>query len=126
MEQTLPLTCQVVRVTRPNTLLIRTMVPPLQSSCSIYMVLQGVKCCPEAAKEIIDWLEIHGDFGRFTLEVYDWVRDSFGRLLGQIADRRTGETLTEYLLQRGVAEPSPRHLERVMIDLLQSREPEEL
>ena len=126
MEQTQPLTCQVVRVTRPNTLLIRTMVAPLQSSCSVYMVLAGVKCSADAAKEIIDWLEINGDYGRYSLHVYDWVRDPFGRLLGQIANRRSGELLTDYLIQRGVALPNPRHLERVMVDLLNSCEPEEL
>ena len=126
MEQTDALTCQVIRVTRPDTLLIRTMVPALQTMCSMYLVLHGVKCKPAAVPEIIDWLEVHGDYQRFNLRVCDWVRDSFGRLLGDVVDRRSGECLTDYLLTRAVAAERPRHLESVMIALLHAQEPEEL
>lgn len=126
MDETNALSCQVIRVTRPNTLLIRVMNPALQSMVSTYLVLHGVRCQPLAAREIIDWLEIHGDFQRFRLRVCDWVRDSFGRLLGDICDRRSGECLTDYLLQRGVATVRERHLEKVMIDLLNAQEPEDL
>ncbi len=125
MESSDPLSCQVIRVTRPNTLLIRVMNPALQSAITTYLVLHGVRCDKSASAEIIDWLEIHGDFQRFSLRVCDWVRDSFGRVLGDLFDRRTGECLTEYLLQRGVAAVRDRHLESVMIDLLNSPEPDE-
>lgn len=125
MDETDALSCQVIRVTRPDTLLVRVMNPALQSMLSCYLVLHGVRCERHAPREIIDWLEIHGDFHRFTLRVCDWVRDSYGRLLGDVCDRRSGECLTEYLLQRGAATVRARHLENVMIDMLNSPEPDE-
>jgi hypothetical protein len=94
--------------------------------CSVYLVLHGVRCQPEAVSEVIDWLEIHADCQRYNLMVCDWVRDSFGRLLGDIVDKRSGECLTDYLIQRGVATVRRRHLDSVMIDLLNSQEPDEL
>lgn len=126
MEESNALTCEVIRVTRPNTLIVRTMVPPIQSYATTYVVLAGVRCRKAATKEIIDWLEIHGDFGRFELMVFDWLRDSYGRLLAHICDRRTGEPLTAYLLQRGVAVERGNHLEEVMMEMLSAQEPEEL
>lgn len=126
MEEPNSLACEVIRVTRPNTLIIRTLVAPIQSYATTYAVLAGVRCRPSATREIIDWLEIHSDFGRFELMVFDWMRDSFGRLLANICDRRTGDTLTAYLLQREVAVPRGDHLESVMADLLNAQEPENL
>ena len=126
MEESEALTCSVTRVTRPNTLAIRLMVPALQSNCTTHLVLEGVTCKSDAVKDIVDWLEIHADFGRYELRVFNWLRDSFGRLMGNIIDRRTGETLSSYLIQRGSAKERPRHIEEVMIDLLQGQEPDEL
>lgn len=120
------LTCQVIRVTRPNTLLIRTLAEVMQSYASTYLVLAGVRCRPSATQDIIDWLEIHGDFGRYDLMVFDWMRDSYGRLLGNILDRRTGEALTTYLIQRGSARERANHLDEVMRELMSAQEPEEL
>jgi hypothetical protein len=126
MEESNSLACEVIRVTRPNTLLIRTLVAPIQSYATTYAVLAGVRCRPQAVREIIDWLEIHADFGRFELMVFDWMRDSYGRLLANICDRRTGDTLTAYLLQREAAIERGNHLESVMADLLNAQEPENL
>lgn len=126
MEEPHTVTCEVIRVTRPNTLLVRTMVPPIQSYATTYVVLAGVKCSKSAAREVVDWLEIHSDAGRFELMVFDWMRDSYGRLLANICDRKTGETLTSYLIQRGVAKERANHLEEVMAEMLQSLEPEDL
>lgn len=126
MEEPQTVTCEVIRVTRPNTLLVRTMVPPIQSYATTYVVLAGVKCSKSAAREVVDWLEIHSDAGRFELMVFDWMRDSYGRLLANICDRKTGETLTSYLIQRSVACERGNHLEEVMAEMLQSLEPEDL
>jgi hypothetical protein len=126
MEPERTLTCEVIRVTRPNTLLIRTMAEAMQSYATIYLVLAGVRCKPSATRDIIDWLEINSDFGRYELMVFDWMRDSYGRLLGNILDRRTGDALTTYLIQRGSARPRDNHLDEVMRELLSAQEPEEL
>lgn len=111
-------------MTRPNTLLIRTLAEVSQSYTSTYLVLAGVSCAPAAVADVIDWLELHDDFGRYDLIVFDWIRDSFGRLLGNLSDKRTGETLTAYLLQRGTAREKKNHLDDVMRDLLSAEEPE--
>lgn len=118
------MTCRVIRVTRPNTLLIRAMIPALQSECSLYMVLAGILAKRLAARDIVDWLELHEN-QRFRLVIYDWWRDSFGRLLGDLADIRTGETLTSFLVQRGVAKERPDHLNDVLIDLINGLEADE-
>lgn len=126
MDEPRTLNCEVIRVTRPNTLLIRAMSEIMQSYASTYLCLAGVRCKRKATKDIIDWLEIHGDFGRYELLVFDWMRDTYGRLLGNVIDRRTGEALTTYLVQRGSAVERPGHLEDVMRDILSAPEPDEL
>lgn len=103
------MTCVVVRVTRPDTLLIRTYLPQVQATVSVHLVLEGVTCRPEAKEEIIDWCEIHADAERLRLISWEWFRDSYGRVLGDLADLQTGETLTQWLLERKVAEPRPDH-----------------
>ena len=65
----------VVRVTRPDTVLVRTMVPHVQSMLSVYLVLEGVKCNPEAQQAVADWVEIHADADRLRLVHVDWFRD---------------------------------------------------
>lgn len=121
-----PLTCTVIRVTRPDTVLVRTFAPQVQAAISIYLLLEGVKCAPEAKHEIVDWCEMHQDFDRLKLVTFDWARDQYGRVLGNLADIQTGEMLTDYLLDRHVAEPYPNHymdmLQRLISD---SVEPEE-
>lgn len=126
MDEPRTLSCEVIRVTRPNTLLIRSMSEIMQSYASTYLCLAGVRCRKSAVKDIIDWLEIHGDFGRYELLLFDWMRDSYGRLIGNVLDRKTGEALTTYLIQRGSAVERPNHLEEVMQDLLSAPEPDEL
>ena len=85
----------VVRVTRPDTIMIRSSVPQLQSMITHYLVLEGVNCNDEAKAAIVDWCEVHQEGGRFRLLNADWFRDSFGRLLGDLQDLSTGETLTD-------------------------------
>lgn len=113
-----PMTAVLVRVTRPDTLLVRTFVPHVQSMLNVYLVLEGIACQPDAQQEIEDWCEIHADAERLKLITWEWFRDAYGRVLGDLADLETGETLTQWLLDRKVAEPRPDHY----LDILRSLE----
>ena len=73
---------------------------------------------------ILDWLEVHADYERLTLVTCDWVRDSYGRVLGDVLDVRSKESLTEYLIQSGAATQRANHLESVLTDMLSAPEPE--
>ena len=98
---------------------------PLQSYCSHYVVLAGVECNPDhGIQHVIDWLETHADFERCELRTYDWLRDSYGRLLGNLLDRQTGDSLTDYLLGLGVATAVPTHYADTITEMLTSQEPE--
>lgn len=120
-----PLTCTVIRVTRPDTLLVRTFCPQVQATVSIHLLLEGVKCSEECKAEIVDWCELHQDFDRLKLITFDWVRDCYGRVLGNLADLQSGEVLSDYLLERKVAEPFPDHYMTVLRDLIaNSAEPD--
>jgi len=119
------LTCSVTRVTRPDTLMIRTVVPQLQSKCTVYMRLAGVDVKPGVMPRVLDWLEVHGHFGLYQLDHCDWLRDEYGRLLGDLADRVTGDTLAGHLIKEGLAFSNPSHVQQVMATLLTSAEPEE-
>jgi hypothetical protein len=119
-----PMTCQVIRVTRPDTCLIRTYCPAVQSQVHVYLVLEGVECEPEARQEIIDWVEVHADAERLRLVTWEWFRDQYGRVLGDLADLQTGETLTAWLLERKVAEPRPDHYLDILRNLVAGEEPE--
>jgi len=114
----------VVRVTRPDTIMIRSSVPQLQSMITHYLVLEGVNCNDEAKAAIVDWCEVHQEGGRFRLLNADWFRDSFGRLLGDLQDLSTGETLTGFLLENGFATERPNHYSELLENLLRSVEPE--
>lgn len=115
---------RVIRVTRPDTILIRATSALLQSMVSTYMVIEGVTCSPEAVDSIIDWVEIHADADRLHLVAFDWVRDEYGRLLGDLADIQTGETLSAYLIEQGVATANPNHYMDVIYTLFSGKEPE--
>jgi hypothetical protein len=114
----------VVRVTRPDTIMIRSAVPQVQSMLTQYMVLEGVWCNDDAKQAIVDWCEVHGDGGRFRLLTADWFRDSYGRLLGDLQDLSSGETLTGYLMEGGFANERPHHYSELLESLLRSKEPE--
>lgn len=114
----------VVRVTRPDTVMIRSAVPQVQSMLTHYLVLEGVNCTDEAKSAIIDWCEVHQEGGRFRLLTADWFRDPYGRLLGDLQDLSSGETLTGYLLENGFASERPNHYAELIEHLLRSEEPE--
>ena len=118
-------TAVVVRVTRQETIMIRSAVPQVKSQLTQYLVLEGVKCLPHAKQAIVDWCEVHKEGGRFGLICHDWFRDSYGRLLGDLQDLSSGETLTGYLLENRFAHDRPNHYLEMMEALLRSVEPED-
>jgi hypothetical protein len=115
---------QVIRVTRRDTVMIRTPCIPSANLATIYLVLNGVTCKRGAQSAILDWVELHQDGGRLKLAHADWFRDSFGRLLGDLIDRNSGETLTQYLIEAGVAVPRPNHYADLIEQILRAQEPE--
>ena len=121
-----PMTCTVIRVTRPDTVLVRTFAPQVQAAVSIHLLLEGVKCTPQCKQEVVDWCEMHQDYDRLKLITFDWARDQYGRVLGNLADLQSGEILTDYLLERRVADPYPNHYMDMLATLIaDSVEPEE-
>jgi hypothetical protein len=109
MERTEAVTCTAVRVTRRDTVLIRAFCPQIQSSVSTYLVLEGVKCSKDATACIEDWLDLHGEQDRFRLTTWQWFRDQYGRVLGDLCDISSGECLTDHLIEQGVATHWPDH-----------------
>lgn len=118
------LNAQVIRVTRPDTLMVRTHVPQLQSQATVYCVVAGVSCEPTATEHIIDWVEAHQDFGRIRL-VTDWLRDTHGRVLADLADMQSGESLSSYLIDCGAAKPYDTHVLDTFREMMESQEPDD-
>lgn len=118
------MTCSVIRVTRPDTVLVRVYCPPLHGSAHVHLVLEGIACEPEAKQEAVDWIEIHADAERLNMITWEWFRDSYGRVLGDLADLQTGETLTAWLLERKVAESRPDHYLEILRELVEGEGPE--
>ena len=104
-----PMTCTLVRVTRRDTVLVRTYCPMVQSMLNVYIVLEGVKCRKDAAEQIEKWCEFHAENDQLKLVVWQWFRDSYGRILGDLADISSGECLTDYLIDCGAAIHRPDH-----------------
>lgn len=92
---------------------------------NVHIVLEGVSCRPEARQEIIDWCELHADADRLRLVTWEWFRDSYGRVLGDLADLTTGSPLTQWLLDRKVAEARPDHYLEILRDMVGAEGPEE-
>lgn len=113
------LNVQVIRVTMPDTVLLRVGCPLSQGHSSIYVRLFGVDCEEEAKQAIVDWAEVHP---AAVLLVADWLRDCYGRLLGDLVDGKS--SLCEYLVDQGFAAEKDDHYKEVVADLLKSGEPE--
>lgn len=90
----------------------------------MYIALVGVQCHPSAQQDIIDWVEIHADFGRLRLLAMDWYRDSYGRVLADLADPQSGDCLTSYLIQQGSAESYENHLIDTLREMMSAEEPD--
>lgn len=114
----------VIRVPRHDTILVRTHCPLVQAQVSVYVTPANVWCDDGADSAIIDWVELHADHGRLRLETYEWLRDDHGKLLGDLIDLQSGECLTQYLIEQGVAKSRPHHVLDVMYAMMNAREPE--
>jgi hypothetical protein len=119
-----PPTCTVIRVPRSDTLLIRTFLPQVQASVNTTMVLCGIKPTTDARQHIIDWVEVHADFERLRLLTPDWTRDSYGRLLADLGDPKSGELLTDYLREVKACEDYPSHYLDCLTDMMTAPEPQ--
>jgi hypothetical protein len=114
----------VSRVTRSDTLHCRAYCPMLRARGDVAITPAGVWCGHDATDHILDWCEIHADAERLKLLPYDYLRDEYGRLVADLADIQSGETLSAYLLSIGVAKPRPHHMLEVMGAYMSSREPD--
>ena len=123
MEESNPIVT-VSRVTRCDTLLCKTYCPLSRSRYEIAVSLAGVWCNHDAMPHIVDWCEIHADHERLRLMPYDYIRDEYGRLVADLADIQSGETLSAYLIANDVAKPRPHHMLEVMGAFMSSREPD--
>lgn len=120
------MTATVIRVTKPDTLLIRTMVPHVQAMVSMYGVLMGTESHSDNCQQgICDWVEVHADAGRLRLETCDWLRDSYGRLLIDLTDLQSGESLVEYLIDQEFCSRNDNHVIDCVREMLMSQEPED-
>lgn len=113
--------CKIIRVTAPDTVMVRLTVPPLMGNTTLYVRLLGIECHDGAREHIKDWVELH--HGSIELLVLDWLRDPYGRVLGDLSNGEEG--VTQYLTRIGAADPYPDHHTEVMAALLASEEPEE-
>lgn len=116
----------VLRVTRPDTIQVRSPDCRLGCMATLYLRLEGVECRDNAQETIIDWVELHADYGRLRLHTGRWLRDVYGRVLGDLADLSTGELLTDHLVSLGVATQYPNHYMDTLTELMHCREPDDV
>lgn len=114
----------VTRITRHDTLFARVYCPLTRARAEVAVTPAGVWCGHDATDHIVDWCEIHADAERLRLVPYDYFRDEYGRLVADLADPQSGETLTAYLISVGAAKERPHHLLEVMGSYMSSREPD--
>lgn len=117
MEKTL---VNVLRITRDDTIQVREWCPACGQVNSCYIVLAEV-WCDNAQGHIRDWVEVHE--GAIELKIFDYLRDEYGRLLADLYDRETGQTLTQYLIEVGAARPRPHHVAQVFDQIVRNMEP---
>lgn len=114
-----------VRAAREDTAIIRLYVPQIQSMVTTHLLLEGVECDPEAKGEIESWCERHSRNERLRLIAgRDFFRDSYGRLLGDLADPVSGEVLTDHLIDVGVASARGNHFLELIREILTPGGPE--
>ena len=115
----------VTRLLRHDTYEIRLYCPALRTRASVYMTPMGVWCEEECKDHALDWIELHSENDRLRLITADWLRDEYGRLLGDLQDMRSGETLTGYLVSVNAAKKRPHHVMDTMYSLAEAAEVDE-
>jgi len=72
---------------------------------------------------MLDWIELHADNGKLLLDSQEWWRDSYGRLLTDLLDMQTKESMCDYLVDKGFCKYNPNHVYDCLSVLLNSQEP---
>lgn len=123
MENPQPMTCTVIRVMRPDTLLLRVPCPQIMGRVSMYCSLMGVSDFDDECKQaVVDWCELHQDGGRLLFITADWLRDSYGRLLVDLMDIQSKECLTDHLIDYGHCMENSSHIIDCVRDMMASEE----
>jgi hypothetical protein len=115
----------VTRLLRHDTYDLRMYCPALRARATVYMTPMGIWCDDDARQHALDWIELHAENDRLRLITADWLRDEYGRLLGDLQDLRSGETLTSYLMSVKAAKRRPHHVMDVMYVLASAPEVDE-
>lgn len=110
----------VMRILRDDTLQVREWCPTCGQVNNVCVVLAEV-FCENSREHIRDWVEVHE--GAIALKMFDYLRDDYGRLLADLFDRDTGESLTDYLVQAGCAKRRPHHVGEVFDQISRHMEP---
>lgn len=117
MEETV---VNVLRITRDDTVQVREWCASCGTVNNWYIVLAEV-WCENAREHIRDWVELHE--GSIGMRTYDYLRDEYGRLVADLYDRDTGQTLTQYLIDAGAAKRRPHHVSQVFDEIVRYMEP---
>ena len=121
------LECEVIRVTRPDTLLVRTFVPSVTQKLCVYATpMATANHKKECQQAILDWVELHADNGVLLLDSHVWWRDSYGRLLADFLDVQSKESMCDYLIEHEYCEVNPNHVHDCLSVLLNSQEPRDV
>lgn len=119
--------CEVVRVTRPDTFLIRTYLPNVSQKLCVYATpIATTNHNKECQQAILDWVEIHSDSGQLLLDSDEWWRDSYGRLLTDLMDMQSKESLCDYLIENKYCDYNANHVYDCLSVLLNSKEPSDV
>lgn len=106
---------------------MRTTLPAVSASVCIYATPIGTKNHrPECKQAIVDWIEVHADHDRVLLDSHEWWRDSYGRLLIDLLDIQSRESLCDYLIDNDFCDEHPDHVLDCLTTMLASREPEDV
>ena len=123
MENTQAMTCTVIRVMRPDTLLLRVPCPQIMGRVSMYCTLMGVSNCSDGCRQaVVDWCELQQDGGRLLFLTADWLRDSCGRLLVDLFDAQSKECLTDHLIDYGFCDENNNHIIDCVREMIDSQE----
>ncbi len=123
MENQEPMMCSVIRVMRPDTLVVRVPCPQIMGRVSMYCTLVGCSDFSSDCRDaIVDWCELHQDGGRLLFVTADWLRDSHGRLLIDLMDIQSKECLTDYLIEYDYCDQNDNHVIDCVRDMLDSQE----
>lgn len=102
-------------------------MPAISANVNVYAVPIGTKNhTPDCQQAIVDWVEVHADHGRLYLDSHEWWRDSYGRLLVDLLDVQSKESLCDYLIKNDCCDDHPNHVFDCLTMMLDSKEPDDV